>query len=988
MNMHRLKATLYIVIGILLVSEPVLAQSWKILADRADSLNRAGQVNGAYAAYEQAERRAEIEFGRDHFNTVQTQLMLGAVLIQKGEYKPAEKKLIAAYHLLSRIAPDSTERVEAINYLGIIYRNQANYGKADSVMQKALAATSVLPAAARRKYRAYALGNLASLYRVMHNARRAEPLLIEALAIQDSLTGKLNPEYASYLSSLASVYNSLQQYVRAEPLYLEALAITSQLFSDEHPRVALVLNNLATLYFDLGNYTKALSYSLKALNIREKTGSRGRDYLLNLQNLAVFYDKTKQFRLADSLYNRVLTMIEQQLGKSNITYANTLMNRASLFRESGRYADVCKVSEEALSLAKSAIGTENDLYARMLNSTAVSYQYVGNYVKADSLNTAALAICERVLGKNTVAYAVYLFTQGQLSWQSGRRQEGIVVMNEALSRMTGNFNRNFLTMTASQKDAFLSQWQGLYRQYFSIITARGSVLTSSAPQAYDVTISLKNMLLNEHSQVITTLNQSDDILLKNRLDSLYKAKNLLADLYIKPAKDRQNIDSLEAQAEVLEKALAHQSTAFRQAQQSLQIRWEDIRNTLKSDEAAVECISFPYYNGIFPTDSIRYMALIVRSTDKVPQIVPLLADERPLRQLLARKAGTADPAALYAARGSEIDTDQLTRGDSLYRLIWEPIDRLLTGIKTVYLSPSGLLHQVSFGALPYPGSTKKGIRYLADRYELRQIGNTRQVVAQAGNDNRYNDLVSVQLYGGIQYDTAAASLSVRTTTYVAREPNELAWAYLPGSQQEVTQIGQLIGSKATVITGSAATETALKNVSGRSPTVLHIATHGFAFPDPAVTPNDSGANRGEAMFRRIANPLLRTGLLMAGANRAWLGGRPALGEDDGILTAYEVASLNLSGTRLVILSACETALGDIRGSEGVFGLQRAFKMAGAGQLLISLWPVSDRATSTMMRTFYQQWKKHKTSRIAFQKTQSLMRKKYSPSVWAAFVLIE
>jgi CHAT domain-containing protein len=127
---------------------------------------------------------------------------------------------------------------------------------------------------------------------------------------------------------------------------------------------------------------------------------------------------------------------------------------------------------------------------------------------------------------------------------------------------------------------------------------------------------------------------------------------------------------------------------------------------------------------------------------------------------------------------------------------------------------------------------------------------------------------------------------------------------------------------------------------------------------------------------------------MAGANRVWQGGRPALGEDDGILTAYEVANLNLSNTKLVVLSACETALGDIRGSEGVFGLQRAFKMAGASYLLMSLWPVSDQATSDLMAQFYRNWKKHKTIRAAYEKTQTQIRQKYPPAVWAAFVLVE
>ena len=358
--------------------------------------------------------------------------------------------------------------------------------------------------------------------------------------------------------------------------------------------------------------------------------------------------------------------------------------------------------------------------------------------------------------------------------------------------------------------------------------------------------------------------------------------------------------------------------------------------------------------------------------------MPLLTDEAPLRQLLGRKKGYSGGNALYATRGSELDTDQLSQGDSLYQLIWQPIDKLLSGAKTVYLAPSGLLHQVAFAALPYHSDpAKKGVQYLADRYQLRQIGSTRQVATPATEDDTYQQMDSAKLYGGIQYD------SVGSTT-----AQNGAWSFLPGTQQEVEQISQFIGPKASAMMGSAATETELKALSGKAPTVLHIATHGFAFPDPAVSPTDSSAETGGATFRRIANPLFRTGLLMAGGNRIWLGGRPAPGEDDGILTAYEVANLNLSATKLVVLSACETALGDIRGSEGVFGLQRAFKMAGVDYLLMSLWPVPDQPTSDLMTLFYRNWKKHKTIRLAFQHTQAAMRQKYPPAVWAAFVLIE
>jgi hypothetical protein len=195
--------------------------------------------------------------------------------------------------------------------------------------------------------------------------------------------------------------------------------------------------------------------------------------------------------------------------------------------------------------------------------------------------------------------------------------------------------------------------------------------------------------------------------------------------------------------------------------------------------------SFPYHNGRQQTDSVRYLALVLRPGDVAPQVVPLLTDEAPLRRLLARKTGASAEATLYVTRGSELDTDQLTQGDSLYQLIWKPLDKLLNDAKTVYLSPSGLLHQVAFSALPYPtNTTEKAPRYLADRYQLRQVGSTRQVATQTKGRDTYQSLNSATLYGGIQYDSVATTVT-RTG----------AWPFLPGSEREVSQITQFVGPK-------------------------------------------------------------------------------------------------------------------------------------------------------------------------------------------------
>lgn len=230
---------------------------------------------------------------------------------------------------------------------------------------------------------------------------------------------------------------------------------------------------------------------------------------------------------------------------------------------------------------------------------------------------------------------------------------------------------------------------------------------------------------------------------------------------------------------------------------------------------------------------------------------------------------------------------------------------------------------------------------------------------------------------------------------MAREVN---WAPLKWTTKEGQQIAeQLRGADRAVdlYEGSVATEELMKSAGGRqqpSPRVVHLATHGFFFPDPGVVET---VQAGGAGFQACTHSMIRSGLILAGGNYAWKHGRAVSPEkEDGILTAYEISQMDLSNTELVVLSACETGLGDIEGNEGVYGLQRAFKIAGAKYLIMSLWQVPDRETMQFMTTFYRNWLEPEdgnqvTIPEAFRKTQLEMRDRFfNPFSWAGFVLVE
>ncbi|MBK8562849.1 MAG: CHAT domain-containing protein [Saprospiraceae bacterium] len=298
---------------------------------------------------------------------------------------------------------------------------------------------------------------------------------------------------------------------------------------------------------------------------------------------------------------------------------------------------------------------------------------------------------------------------------------------------------------------------------------------------------------------------------------------------------------------------------------------------------------------------------------------------------------------------------------------------------------------------------------LSDRFRMVRLASTRSlVVPDLTKINLTNDAV---LFGGIRYELDTTTLLQDTAVHdlLAARSGELSftyadrsvpqrgenWNYLPGTEKEVAGIRLLLDKSefsAHVYSGENATEESFKAIGkGGSPRILHLATHGFFFPDPKNRNEGRGMRGDEPVFKISDHPMIRSGLILAGGNHAWQTGKPLKPSmDDGILTAYEISQMNLSNTEIVVLSACETGLGDIQGNEGVYGLQRAFKIAGAKYLVMSLWQVPDQETSVFMTTFYKHWLEGKmTIPDAFRTTQQEMREWFiNPYQWAGFVLVE
>jgi len=411
---------------------------------------------------------------------------------------------------------------------------------------------------------------------------------------------------------------------------------------------------------------------------------------------------------------------------------------------------------------------------------------------------------------------------------------------------------------------------------------------------------------------------------------------------------------------------------------------------LPENEAAIEFVSFRDYH--YKEEVIKYCALIVKRNASHPELIPLF-EENQLDSLITNSVDT-----MYSYR-ADWDFEGFRYGERLYNLIWKPLEKSLAGIKTIYYSPAGKLNQIAFAAIPIDTA-----KTLTDKYDLRQVTSTKEILKKRTPDN---EIKSAALFGGIKYEIkdslelkSALSLAnpdIATRSGGIEQGNSGGFKELPGSKREVEGIRTVLNDKGISIRiydSIQANEKNFKELSGKRKDIIHIATHGFYIPK---TDADREGLKYLFFGREnksvvVENPLLRSGLALAGANKAWRGDTVPDNCENGLLTSYEISQMNLFGTKLVVLSACGTGLGDINGSQGVYGLQRAFKIAGVETIIMSLWKVPDEATSKLMQLFYKFWITDQSDiHTAFHQAQNEIRKmkEYSNiKSWAGFVIID
>jgi CHAT domain-containing protein/tetratricopeptide (TPR) repeat protein len=978
------------------IREKVLGKQNQDYAKTLNNLGLTYQAKGEYANAEQMYAEAkniwEKTLGKEHPGYPNFINNLALLYLSKGEYDKAEPLYIEANEIRAKTTGvESLQYASSANNLAYLYHAKGDYNRAEPLYIQAKSIRAKILGQEHPEYGS-SLITLAIFYKDKGDYTQAESINLRAKEIISLNLGAESLDYANVLNNLAVIYEEKGDYAQAELFYSETQRIRAKKLGKNHPDYGRSLNNLARVYDAKGDFVQAEKLFLEAIEILAKSlGTKHPDYAATINNLAIMYRRKRNYTKAETLYIEAKDIRAQTIGKEHPDYAISLNNLGNLYYEQGYYEKAKGFHLEAKDIRAKSLGKEHPMYAMSLQNLARIYQAQGDFNQARLLFREAKEIRAKVLGIEHPFYATSLYSNAMLSVETNH----IIEAEPLLIELT-NLNIHLLEKAAaysseSQMQAYLLTFEERLSQFHSFAqTYPNPDLTRAT---YDNALFYNGYLLDNARHLAISIDKADS-LTRETYYNWQAARRRLANEYSKPIADRKYVSEVEAEAEAYEKTLTRSVAAFGETRRTP--HWQDVQARLRTGEAAVEFIHYQYYTPK-STDSIMYAALILRPGMGTPQLIPLF-EEKQLSALLSAKQTSGTVNNLYAFDG---------KGYDLYQLLWKPLVKALDGATTVYFAPSGLLYRLNISAIPVSGDAR-----LADRYSLVKLGSTRQLIAPAVFTPKKNDAI---LFGGIRYEMDSTainqanaalpkdgSIAMRGDLNFEETDSTLRgssnWPYLEGTEKEVVALEktlQTAGIESYTRKAYTATEEAFKRIGAGgvlSPRVLHIATHGFFYPDPKDTTRRQTFGEREPVFRISDNPLIRSGLIMAGANQAWQTGKPLKPSmDDGILTAYEISQMDLSGTELVVLSACETGLGDIQGNEGVYGLQRAFKIAGARYLIMSLWKVSDEKTALLMTKFYEKWLVGKMPiPEAFRAAQKEMQETpgINPFDWAGFVLVE
>ncbi len=825
------------------------------------------------------------------------------------------------------------------------------------------------------------------------------------LALMESRLGVGHPETGTLVNRLATVYDGSGRYTMAEPLYRRALQIFEKSLGASNQTVASVMINLAGLYADIGRSSEADELFARALPMLENAVGKD-NAIVGKSLLFIAGAQADRAHAVKNLknYQRALAIFATDSVAMGPDYGKTLLLMGNANMSLGRFHEAESALVRAIPILERAVGNGHPSMISAILALAILNSDLGNHEKAEPLFQRALSQSERVLGTGHPIYAEILERYARHCRLQHLLPAALNVSVRAFALRKKTFSHDAVVM--SERDA-LSYSERVRNAAAGVISAYLDSIGQAGFDSVVVSIALasKGQVSDEIFQRQQLLAAEVDPETSERADVLRSIKARLSELYANGPDERdgtsykRKLDSLTRASNDVESDLARLSSPFRTNEKSDEFSAERIVQALPANAALVEYLRVERHQKELDSTIPLYVAILLAPSSS--SLIVNLGPAAPIDSLITQYRRHINRIAKGSAQPSESDNSEYASiAASLVKAIWAPIESAMPDTGMLFISPDGLLDLVSFAGLP---SREGG--YLIEQHAIQYLSSARDLLrfqksAPSGSgllamgDPDFNATTQQRREGRdtVVDTTLASSLSqLRSAPGDCLDLAGINVQRLPGTRTEIDLIGKLWRGngpdKLWLCTGATASEENFKRLAPGS-RMIHLATHGYYAPANCGH-NESESDQPGTRKTPAINPLLTSGLFFAGVNNH----RSKVSTpDDGILTAEEVSALNLNGTQRVVLSACESGLGEIAAGEGVYGLRRAFLMAGARTVVSSLWPVPDNVTSQLISSIYRENKLSAATllRDAMLRTLQRERKRGQPDhpfSWASFISI-
>ncbi|QDV67710.1 photosystem I assembly protein Ycf3 [Rosistilla carotiformis] len=836
----------------------------------------------------------------------------------------------------------------------------------------------------------------------------------KAIGIRRKVLGDEHLELARTYTAFSWVKMSLGDYSTARGYLETALKIIRAHSSNDTDDVASTLSAMGQLAMQIGDYSLAEQRFKESLGIYQQFYDSNNTYLAGpLGDLGEVNKRRKQYVAARDYFQQALDIYQLQLGAESSSVAFMLNSIGNVCVEEKDFEQALTHFERSLKISEKAFGLDHSNNVYVLEDMSMAYRALGDFPKARETLDRSRAMLLRTLGPDHPNYASSLMSTAELELMSGGGQAGKSIQESR--RIVRRYLASILpTLSSAEQMRFLQETET--EQFAKALSFALLDQASERTVLQSIGWLVNGKAIGQEAlaegALLSRPETAEDV---RRLRAVRSRLSQLSGAAADPAAEqtrREQIAALESEQQDLQRKIASAGTGL--SGQDPWVSPGQLRDNIPSGSVMVQIIQFKPYDfrpeSKLETDATRwgtpqYVAWVIPASGEGDvKIVPLgdaVSIDKQVQEVVNETA-LKDPE--ISAEQQRIAVQRLAPATKrLSDQILSPLMPYLDEADELILSPDATLWLVPWAALPV------GSDFLIDRLDVRYVVSGRELVGRRQN---HAGVTAPVIMANPDYDSARERLAAQDVASPLAAPSPMMFAMrsvenidnvqrLKGTEVEAKliepELQRFARQSPQVFLGNQATETQVK--ASYRPRVLVLSTHGFFFADQesaAGTPQPSASASRSSMQAShggsvMQNPLLRCGLLFSGCNQRDANADDLL--DDGVLTGLEVVGIDLRGTELVVLSACDTGRGDIRCGEGVAGLRQAFQFAGADAVASSLWRIPDEATVPLMQAFFQNLANGKSKSAALCAAQrSMIEHRRNtlgaahPFYWAAFTL--